>query len=229
MVQKKWQSFFLLMLSALFLFSCKKDPVQNSDTGYGYFPVNVGHAVVYDVDSTVWDDFQDSVFYFSAECRELIESSFIDGEGKESQRIERWGRMADTNAWAITDIWYSYRNSMNAQKVEENNRFIKLVFPVKTTARWNGNAMNSLGEVEYKYTDAFEPKSYNGLSFDSTITVLESADSNLVYKNLSYEVYAKGVGMIYREIFNIEYNTNPLDGSIKSGKRIIYKIKSYSN
>ena len=83
------------------------------------------------------------------------------------------------------------------KKVEENERYIKLIFPVASGQAWNGNAYNSLGEQDYQYGNVNVPYSVNGLNFDSTATVLQDdivPDSNLVQVRIEEEMFAKHVG-----------------------------------
>ncbi|MBK8657434.1 MAG: hypothetical protein IPN22_00765 [Bacteroidetes bacterium] len=44
-----------------------------------------------------------------------------------------------------------------------------------------------------------EPYIAGGLNFDSTLTVLQVDDEDLIEKTLRREVYAKNIGMVYQE------------------------------
>ena len=49
---------FLLFVSMLFIFSCKKNSTEPiPDVGYDYAPYKLGSYIIYDIDSTVYDDF----------------------------------------------------------------------------------------------------------------------------------------------------------------------------
>ena len=47
----------ILACAILILVSCKKDDPVKIDVGHSYFPVEIGSWIIYDVDSTVWNDF----------------------------------------------------------------------------------------------------------------------------------------------------------------------------
>ena len=196
--------------------------------GYNYFPNNIGHWVVYQVDSLVWDG-NNSGFLttYHFQIKEIIESNFNDNSGRPTQRIERYTRACDTCDWVIKNVWYSNLTKSSAEKVEENNRYIKLIFPVKLNSTWNGNAYNSLGEWDYSYTSVNVNAKVNTNSFDSTATVLQYADSNMIVKDFSTESYAKNVGLIYKCFYHQEID--PTNGKITNGVKYYYSLLTWGN
>ena len=86
------------------------------DLGYNYFPADIGVWVVYDVDSIVYNDFTDSVETYNYQIKEIVESAFIDGEGRETRRLERYIRLTDTLPWSINDVWFANRTASRAAK-----------------------------------------------------------------------------------------------------------------
>ena len=71
------------------------------------------------------------------------------------------------------------------------------------------------------------------MSFDSTLLVTQLADSNLIEKKISVEMYAKNVGMIYKHFASVKDNDAVIDFSksfnerIDSGFDYYYRIHSY--
>ncbi len=195
--------------------SCSKDtPTQsNKDVaGYRYFPMDTGHWVIYSVDSIVVSSNLQYADTFHYRLKEYIPSSFIDNSGNLTQRIERYIWDDSLYIWNIENVWTANLHANDAEKVEDNIRYIKLSFPVSSSATWNGNALNSFyPEWDYSYTSIDQPATIGNLSFDSTLTVLQIDNSNLVYKHYGVERYAKGVGMIYKE-FKID-STNSANGT----------------
>ena len=98
----------------------------------------------------------------------------------------------------IADVWNATRSNVRYEKVEEDERFIRLTFPVKEGATWNGNAFNQQDAWDYEYTDVDVARTYNGLSFSQTARVLQIDEFNFVQKHKAYEVYAKNVGLVYK-------------------------------
>ena len=164
--------------------------------------------------------------------KELIESNFLDNEGRQSERIERYTRKNDSLPWVLRDVWYQTRTSAKAEKVEENVRFVKLIFPINSTQKWNGNAFNSIGNYEYTYKAVDTKKTVNGISFDSTLTVNQQLDSNLIEKKYQLEIYAKNVGMIYKRFVDVQDKSSsiepkPLSERIDAGTDYTYKVIAY--
>ncbi|MEI6817802.1 MAG: hypothetical protein WCL14_14445 [Bacteroidota bacterium] len=209
--------------------SCTKDNSlksnKNDVSGYGYFPINVGHYVIYNVDSIVYNpnlQYQRDTFHYK--LKELIESTYIDNSGNLTERIERYVWDETNFVWNINNVWTSNRKQQDAEKVEDNVRYVKLAFPVKLNSTWNGNALNSLyPEWDYSYTQVDVPAKVATLSFDSTLTVLQLADSNFVYNHYAIEQYAKNVGMIYKEL---KYITDSTIGKV--GLDLKMTIESYN-
>ena len=208
-------------------FSCRKDKTTQTTAdvaGYRYFPIDTGYWVIYQVDSiTISSSHPPDTFHYR--LKEYIPSTFIDNSGKLTERIERYVWNDAAFVWNIVNVWTSNVHPNDAEKVEDNIRFVKLSFPVILNATWNGNSLNSFyPEWDYVYTAVDQPLSIGRLSFDSTITVLQVDQSNLVYKQYGLEKYAKGVGMIYKE-FKID-STNSSNGTYH-GFELKMTIESY--
>ncbi len=231
---KKSVSFFLIS-SLLFLFSCKKEKSQDAvDLGYTYLPNEIGRYVIYQVDSISYNDFFNPVKIDTAhfQLKEIIESHFTDNEGRESERLERYVRKNDSLPWVLRDVWYQTRSKTKAEKIEENVRFVKLIFPIEANQKWNGNAFNPIGNYEYEYKLVDTRKIVNKLIFDSTLTVNQLLDSNLIGKKYQVEIYAKNVGMIYKRFVDVQDKSSsiepkPLAERIDAGTDFTYKVLSY--
>ncbi len=224
-----------LVYIALIVTACKKDKaVEAVDIGYNYFPVEVGRYVVYQVDSISYNDFFTPVKIDTAhfQLKEVIESVFTDNEGRESERIERYVRYADTLPWSLRDVWYQTRSTTKDEKVEENVRFIRMTFPTRNNQKWNGNALNTIGTYSYEYKSVDTKKTVNGNVFDSTLTVNQILDSNLIEKKYQVEIYAKNVGMIYKRFVDVQdkgitIEPGPLSNRIDAGTDYTYRIIEY--
>lgn len=181
------------------LLGCKKDPSTKLDLGYDYYSTKVGSWIIYDVDSIVYNDFTGTVDTFQYQTKELVVSTYVDAEGRSTQRIERYKR-ENAGPWSIKDVWASNLTTTTAERVEENVRFIKLVFPAKTGVSWDGNIANVLEEWDYVYTTYDEPATIGALSFDSVLTVLQrDQDLGALEKYYFVEMYAKHIGLVYKE------------------------------
>jgi hypothetical protein len=197
-----------VVLAALAIHACKKDrPAETPiDLGYNYLPGEVGSYIIYAVDSIAHDDVihavPDTIRY---QLKEIVKEAFTDASGKPALRIERYTKMYNDSIpysalpWIGPRIWYASKSSSDYQKVEENNRFIRLVFPVREGKEWNGNSYNALGEKIYEITDVDQAEAVNGISFDSVATVLQFEQKNFIENRYEVEKYARNVGLIYKQ------------------------------
>lgn len=194
--------FYYISLFSIALFigcSSDNDGVITPNLNHNYAGLAVGNFVIYDVDSIFFNDFDSSVDTFQFQIKEKIESQFIDLEGDESFRIERFKKTSDSTGFVLVDVWNSKLVTTNFQKVEENVRFIKLTFPIRMNNTWNGNIKNSLGEQSYEYTSIHQPDFIGGFNLDSVSTVLQFDDVNLITQNFFEEKYAANIGLVYKK------------------------------
>jgi hypothetical protein len=212
------------LVIAFVLSSCSDKQKIIPYTGFNYFQSEVGSWVIYDVDSIVYDGFTNKVDTFRYQIKELVESEITDNAGRTALRIERFFRGNDTTDWQIAQVWSAVLTESSGERVEDNIRYMRLIFPVRRGRNWNGNAFNTLGEQLYRYVETHQPEQINGLSFDSTLTVLQRDDFNLIETHKASEKYAAGMGMIYREWIDLKTEVN---GSIKEGLKLYYHISDF--
>lgn len=193
------------------VFSCKEKTTEPEDFYYDYFPVEVGTWVTYNVEDTRYDVQTITETY---QLKELIESETTDNQGRPSLRIVRYWRQTDDEPWEVKDVWLSTRTKSTAEKVEENIRYVKLVFPVRDYQTWDGNIYNNEPEWEYYYDSINEPRAINNLTFGETVKVVQAENLNLIQEQDAYEIYAKNVGLVYRKLINLEYSENLTTGRV---------------
>ena len=89
------KTFFPAILVAAFmtitLFSCirKGDDKYGGDISKSFFPLQFGRYVVYDVDSTLWDDFHQVKTLHRYQMRYTIADTFRDNEFRLSYRMNK--------------------------------------------------------------------------------------------------------------------------------------------
>ncbi len=224
--------FILLFISSLII-SCKKnDSTTTVDTTYNYFPNTLGATWIYEVDSFGYDDNSgstkiDTLYY---QYKETITENFIDAEGKPAQKLARFYRKNDSDTWAFANNWVVSRDNLRAQKIQDNIRFVKLVFPLNLSSYWNGNLFNNLGSNTYFVEDFDQPSIINSTSYDKTLKVKRDSSVNAIEEIRQYEIYARNFGLIYFQSDSI--NTQPIpndpNGKTKSrGYRYRLKLKSF--
>jgi hypothetical protein len=223
---------FVLTLS-LAVFSCKKkkEPIEPPDTGADYYPYNIGKYIVYDVDSIVFDEFTYDSTYYKYQVKEKLEEEYTDIQGRPALKLVRYIKKYNAAVsysampWTIKDVWQVNVSRTNVEVVEENVRFIKLTFPVKESNSWNGNLYNTMDEREYEYTYIDKAESFNSLSFDKVLKVTQMKFPTLISQQYYNEKYAKGVGLVYREVIDLVYQ----NGFVASNVNIHWSSVPYKS
>lgn len=213
------------------LISCKKqDNQQNSFIKVDdYAGLKKGRFIIYDAleiqhtpasSTTV---FSDTSRY---ELKVLIEDTIYDNLGRVAWKYNRYKRLNAQEAWTLSDVWTTLVDGNNNELVEENQRIIKLKSPIKASTEWNANVFNNIGESIFSYSNINDPFVFNNLNFDSTVTVVQGDERNLIKYEKKIEVYAKGIGMIYKYFKELSIaNFDTLN--IKNGKELYLYPKSF--
>ena len=204
---KKQNNFIILFL--IIISSCK--PINYIDEDYHskYFPVELNQEKEFLITNINHSSFgKDTVTYY---LKEVISEKFLNLEGDSAYRIERFWKTDSMDNYEIKDIWVANKSLNFAQLIEENIRFTKLIFPFDVDVVWDGNAFNNQQSQEYRIESINIPFTINGLSFDSSITVIQNYKSNLLEYENSKEIYVIGVGLVYKE--NIEVLINSVDSN----------------
>jgi hypothetical protein len=224
---------YILIGLLLFLFSCKKDTeVTPTTKGYSYAGLTVGKYVIYDVDSIFYDDFDNSTNQYYFQIKELIQSKYIDAEGEEAYRIERYKKdTAVSPNFELQVVWNSKITPTTYQKVENNERFVKLIFPVKQGETWNGNSLNNRSTWEYECVSAHIPEQIGGIGLDSvaTITQFDDGDEILIQRQFYQEKFAAKIGLVYKKVIDVKKAFNNQTGFYENslGVDVTYTLNSY--
>ena len=200
---KKQNNFIILFL--IIICSCKPINYINENYHSKYFPIELNQEKEFLVTNINHSSFgKDTVTYY---LKEVISEKFLNLEGDSAYRIERFWKTDSMDNYEIKDIWVANKSLNFAQLVEENIRFTKLIFPFDVNVVWDGNAFNNQQSQEYNIESLNIPYNGNGLSFDSSITVIQNYKSNLLEYENSKEIYVIGVGLVYKEDIEVLINS----------------------
>lgn len=196
------KQYLFFLLAILLVSSCKKETIVPASPSYNYFPVERGRWVEYNVDSIYHgendNNNDDSVYTFHFQIREVIDSSFSNGQGQETQVLLRYKRQTSSENWTLINVWTQTLNLSGAYRTEDNVAYHKLAFPINSGISWNGNDANTEEEELYTYDSFHQSATVGGISFDSTLTVIQRDEENFIESIYGEERYATGVGMIYK-------------------------------
>lgn len=193
--------------------------------GYNYYPLKKGKYIIYDVDSTTYDLINqeqhtvdiDTVHF---QAKELVADTLKDAQGRPSFKLEYYTRKNDTMPWVIRKVWYTTRTEQTAERVEDNQRFVKLSFPVEPNSKWNmarfidpntpitvrGETITSVykdwepGALDHNYSEIDKKYIQGNKTFDSTVTVININQESGADKQLYKEIYGRNVGLIYKRV-----------------------------
>lgn len=190
--------------------ACRKDTTRPVDLGYNYYPTVVGTFVTYQCTEIMHDDavsLHDTVHY---QLKEKITEEFVDLEGRNSLRIERYKRDSSHHQWQISDVWYAHRSAQFLEKIEENVKFNRLIFGVREEKEWDGNAPNINPSWDYTYKNVDQSMNLNGIQFDSTVKIVQRdvpvSEIPIVHEYVEH-VYARNVGLVriyHKELRSID-------------------------
>jgi hypothetical protein len=210
-------SFLIVIAIVLFsVSSCKVDKYDDTlGFEYEYQPLEVGRYTIYDVDSIDYDylapnQIADTIRY---QLMEWLTDTFYDNQSRLNYRLELFIRPDAASPWVFWKVWYCLKTDRTFERQEDDLRFMKLVFPIRNDINWNGNIFLPVSDTSYLklyfgwnyiYKNLGLPNTVNGLTFNETVEVSHVNDENLIDKRMSKEIYAKGVGLIFRQFEKIE-------------------------
>lgn len=217
---------FLLILTAVVLIACNRnddDVTKAGSTGTEFFPIKTGSTFTYQVDSIAYDDNgPQAIDTFAYQYKEEVGEAFTDDAGKQAYIIHRFFRRYDGDTWAPAKTYVAQLLNNTIQRVEENSRLIKLVFPIKDRLSWDGNLYNNQGYQAYKIQNFKRPYQLNNTTVAS-IKVQQWDVDNFIEEIKRYEVYGENIGMV--ELLFDSLNTQD---SGTRGFRYHLKLTSYT-
>lgn len=210
---------------------CKKQTEQLAVTPLSdYTALQPGKVLIYHLDSTLLDASGSQLVNAAYLVKDSTGGQYTDNTGRPSYTIFRF--ITDTlnaNPWQPLLTYYITPTSTAVETVDDNNlRFVSLAQPVQEGFTWNGTTYIDTRSAtsNYQYMDGWQfayqnvNKPYTVLkgAIDSTVTVLQVDDTSppgpfdpdsYQQRNYSTEVYAKGVGLIYKEFLHWTWQPTP--------------------
>jgi len=216
---------FLAVVFTASFFACKKadEQTKSTDPTAQYIPLQKGKYIIYNVDSTLWIDTQCVKLEKHFQIMYTIADTFTDGQGRPSYRIDTRIRKKTDDAWVLQEELYVTKTDVNLEWSQSGLRMVKMVFPVKNGTSWNGNSYIPAGDADLKFYDGWnyyysnegEPFNAGEVIYPRTVTVnqVDRVDNdpetipNLpASRTYGKEVFAEGIGMVYREYIRWTYD-----------------------
>ncbi len=225
--------FFSILLSAC-LVSCNKKIEEINLTAINdYAPLAVGKYITYSMDSLVYTNFGTQEAHRFYEVKYLITDSLKDNIGRNAFRMVRFIRPSSANTFLPDNAFMAINTGKSFEFIENNYRYIKLVQPIENDYTWKGNsfidasssnALNYLEDWDYTYENvAKQPNApLDTLNLGNNTVTINQIDysfglpvnqtTTYATRDFSKEVYAKGIGMVYRKFIHYVYQGNPTTG-----------------
>lgn len=212
----------LLILTLCVLAACKQDK-QSVKFGYGYFGLQEGSFVEYDVMEIFHDNISDTARFI---LKTVIGETVEDNQGRLANKVFRYKYDPVNGALIDTRVWTAIIDGGRGEQTEENQRVIRLVFAVSNDKEWDINAYNTLDKQEAYYFDLNKEKTFNGFTFDSTVVVEYEDFFSLVDYVRKHDTYANHVGLVKRFYKDLTINNfDTLD--ITKGTEVYYSLRDF--
>lgn len=207
----------------LVLVACKKQEDFTSADIEDYSPLVVGKYITYQLDTFRYLPFSLKDTTLTYQVKHVVDAQITDNLGRPAYRIIRYIRKTSQNPWVPDNSFTAINTGSSLEFIENNQRFLKLKLPVRDGYSWKGNSfidtysLNSdvryLDDWDYVYEGLNEPLKLGGIQLDSTVKVsqrdevigIPSNASSYSEKNFSAEIYAKGIGLVYRKFLHTEF------------------------
>lgn len=240
----------LVIVIAVFSFgSCSKERVvldyKSGDVYQNYVPLEIGKYILYDVDSSIWDDFSCTKLVRKSQHKYEVVDTFRDNQKRLSYVINIFSRSNDKAAFIIDDVIYVTPGAEQLEKVQKNLIYTPLSNPVKENNRFDGHAripdqdpdLNYLLDWEYRYMNVGKSFNNDYKTYDNTVTVKEvdrvlnnpESQPNAYAELLqSKAVYAYGLGMIYKEYVYWTYDPIPGQTNCRKGVGVVMRALEHN-
>lgn len=242
--------FSYIICTCCLLIACGKEVyTMEAPAPSEYMQLQKGKFILYKLDSMRFVNFGQDDTLISYLAKDVVEDEFTDNTGRNGWKIVRYlkdAALSGDEGWS-PNITYTVFADGNKIEVNENNlRYLKLSIPVKEGFNWHGNSFlpynpfdsdydfsndEDMHFWDYTYEYVNRPYTVGSQQFEEALFISHVADSvnvpitfpqGLAFKNYSYEVYAKGIGLIEKHTEMWEYQ--PPAGS-SPGYRTGFSIK----
>lgn len=186
--------------------SCSQDDFKTPDIGLDYIPLKKGLYQTYAVEETIYQ--LGTPETFSYELKTIVVDSFLNAENEYTYVVHRSKRNEGAVDWQYLDTWSIQKDNSEAIVSEENVPYVRLKFPARVGMEWNGNAYNTYDEDDYLLESTKQAFTFNDETFSDCITINQNDNQDfIVYLDQRKEIYARNVGLVYKEVTQLQYCT----------------------
>jgi hypothetical protein len=187
---------FVLIFSLL-VFSCTEEKEIYDDRDINpevlkeYIPLEIGKYITYRLDSTIFIQLGRDEEIHSYQEKHLIQGIVTDNLGRTTYRVYRYIRdLAGLKDWTQNGTYFVTPLKDKVEVLDNNQRLISLVVPVKEGYTWKGNSylpadlyiesgFSDINKWDFTIQKTYETVVLNGKTFDNVITIERFNDKNV--------------------------------------------------
>ncbi|MCB0733779.1 MAG: hypothetical protein H6608_00990 [Flavobacteriales bacterium] len=212
-----------LVVLGILQLSCRE--VEEPVISANYYPLAIGTTWIYQVDSTVYDDFLGDSTHFTMLRKEEVVSSFVAGKDSvPTYLISIYTASSDSSPWIYQKSCSGYQTDHVAVRTNQNIPEVKMVFPVVNRKSWDGNQLNTQGKDTYRFINIGLIHQIEETIFHNTVRVEQENTQSADSEDIRWEIYAPEVGLIEKKVSKTEL----IDGN-KGGVHYSWKLKSFTS
>lgn len=226
--------FAIPALLAISIISCNKSEQLETDKLEDVMPVAVGKYITYRLDSTVFVGQTVNAEIHRYQVKHVVEAELTDNLGRPAYRVYRYiNDSTASGSWIPNGSYYITPLNDQIEVIDDNLRIIKLHLPFKDGFSWKGNRYLGDDAYEQKYTFSNDDNMFdwdfyydgglqssvdiNGHTYNDVYTIIQDDEaynfpvidiSGFAARSYSEEKYAKGIGLIYRDLLLWEQQPN---------------------
>lgn len=207
--------FIYVIITFLTLHACTEQANEFSPETpelLAYFPIEKGFFRDYEVRETRYFTSTD-IEVRTFQIRELYSEPELNIGGGVTYPMLRYKRMSSVSAWELDSLWSSRFEPApfpRIVQVENNFPYIKMVNPLREGVEWDGNGLNGKVRELYTYSEKIPSYNFQNRTFQDCIFVSQIEDDDeITVREIRFEVYARGRGMVHRNVTKFRYCSRP--------------------
>lgn len=220
----------ILAIASIAISAC--DDAAEPVDPYQYYPLAIGHYVVYDVNQEVYSTGQAAPVVTKWQERDEVDRIASDSAGIVTYIIARSTRNTSADYWQKVKEYAVHKYPDKLLTNIDNQPFLSLTFPIDSRTIWNGNSYNNLDEQDCYYEPGVKSVKIGEQSFDNVLTVVERKDTSIINKYVTIKQYSPGVGLVSDDQTSFEFCQNEDcigSGKVESGSHKTRKIADFGS
>lgn len=206
-MQNKIINLFTLSFIAFYILGCNSETLEPDAerSGLSYFPLSIGLYKTYEIEQINYK-VTGEVDTTRYQLKESVVDSFKNVNNNFTYILHRFSKYPDQEQWKLDSVWNARRTPRQAIVIENNIPFVKLIFPLKEMAEWDGNSSNALEEEAYTMIEVNKPFQWRELNYDQSTTVIQKDNQDsIIFLDQRKEVYAQDLGLIFKESVALKF------------------------